>query len=102
MLGIELAHLVDDADSQIFVDLQILTHDIVKRDGEFAILVLIQLRKHVLEHAFANVVAEEADKAKKVDGATLKRLTELAQQIDLSVEENAKATRVADADEKAA
>ena len=48
------------------------------------------------------LVAEEADKAKKVDGATLKRLTELAQQIDLSVEENAKATRVADADEKAA
>jgi len=48
------------------------------------------------------LVAEEADKAKKVDGATLKRLTELAQQIDISVEENAKATRVADADEKAA
>jgi len=48
------------------------------------------------------LVAEEADKAKKVDGATLKRLTELAQQIDLSVEENAKATRIADADEKAA
>jgi len=46
--------------------------------------------------------AETDDKAKKVDGATLKRLAELAQQIDISVEENAKATRVADADEKAA
>ena len=46
--------------------------------------------------------AETDDKAKNVDGATLKRLTELAQQIDISVEENAKATRVADADEKAA
>ena len=48
------------------------------------------------------LVAETSDKAKKVDGATLKRLSELAQQIDISVEENAKATRVADADEKAA
>lgn len=46
--------------------------------------------------------AEQADKAKKADGATLKRLTELAQQIDLAIEENAKATRVADVDEKAA